>query len=153
MGRLAGIARNRGPRAPMEELSCARVTCEAGVEGDGRGMSHRRKGRQVALIEAENWAAAMEELGLSGEEALPWYMRRANLLVEGLRLPRQSGRVIAIGETLRIETIMECDPCSRMDEIRPGLREALVPDWRGGVLGNVLEDGEIVVGDEVRIEE
>jgi len=153
MGRLAGIARHRGPRAPMEELSRALVTCEAGVVGDGRGAILRRKGRQVALIEAESWADAMAELGLSDDEALPWFVRRANLLVEGVRLPRKSGRVIAIGDALRIETIMECDPCSRMDEIRPGLRVALVPDWRGGVLGNVLSDGEIAIGDEVRIEE
>jgi len=30
---------------------------------------------------------------------------------------------------------------------------ALAPDWRGGVLGRVISDGEIAVGDEVRIEE
>ena len=39
-----------------------------------------------------------------------------------------------------------------MDEIRPGLTAALTPDWRGGVLGRVVQDGEIAVGDEVRIE-
>ncbi len=151
MGRLAGIARHAGPRAPMEELSRASVTVEAGVAGDGRGTTLRMKGRQVALIELESWNAAMAELGLSGDEALPWYVRRANLLVEGLRLPRDYGHVIAIGDDCRIETTMECDPCRRMDEIRPGLRQALEPDWRGGVLGVVLSDGKIAVGDEVRI--
>ncbi|HQS70796.1 MAG TPA: MOSC domain-containing protein, partial [Novosphingobium sp.] len=34
-----------------------------------------------------------------------------------------------------------------------GLKSALLPDWRGGVLGRVLTDGDIAVGDEVRIEE
>ena len=149
MGRLAGIARHGPPRAPMEELSRAAVTCEAGVEGDGRGSTHRKKRRQVALIEAENWAAAMADLGLSGDDALPWSSRRANLLVEGVRLPREAEKIIAIGETLRIETTLECDPCSRMDEIRPGLKQALEPDWRGGVLGMVISDGEIAIGDEV----
>lgn len=150
MGRLAGIARHDRPRGPMEELSRALVTCEAGVEGDARGTAMRGKGRQVSLIEAESWAAAMAELG---GEPLPWYVRRANLLVEGLALPREPGKVLAIGGGLRIEIAMECDPCSRMEEIRPGLKAALMPDWRGGVLGTVLSDGEIVVGDEVRIEE
>ena len=150
-GRLAGIARHSGPRAPMEELSRARVTVEAGIEGDSRGAALRMKGRQVALIEAESWDAAMVALGLSGDEALSWSVRRANLLVEGVRLPRDYGHVIAIGASLRIETTMECDPCRRMDEIRPGLRQALAPDWRGGVLGVVVSDGEIAVGDEVRI--
>jgi MOSC domain-containing protein YiiM len=153
MGRLAGIARHAGPRAPMEELSSASVTVEAGVEGDGRGTTLRKKGRQVALIEAESWAAAMADLGLSGADALPWSARRANLLVQGMRLPREAGRVITIGDSLRIETTMECDACYRMDEIRPGLQHALEPDWRGGVLGVVLTDGEIAIGDEVSIEQ
>ncbi len=80
-------------------------------------------------------------------------MRRANLLVQGIRLPREPGKVIAIGSTLRIEVTCECDPCNRMDEIQPGLKLALMPDWRGGFLGRVLTDGDIAVGDEVRIEE
>lgn len=126
------------------------VTCEAGVAGDLRGASRRHRARQVSLIEAESWHAAIAELG--GED-LPWYSRRANLLVEGVRLPREPGGIIAIGQSLRIGVTMECDPCCRMDELRPGLRSALAPDWRGGVLGTVLSDGEIVVGDVVRIEE
>ena len=149
-GRLAGIARHDRPRGPMEELPVATVTCEAGIEGDVRGTAMRRKGRQVSLIEAESWNAAISELG---GDALPWYSRRANLLVEGVSLPREAGKVVAIGESLRIEVTMECDPCQRMDEIKPGLRAALAPDWRGGVLGTVVAEGEIAVGDEVRIEE
>ena len=95
----------------------------------------------------------MAELGLEGEDALSWSSRRANLLVEGVKLPREAGKIIAIGKTLRIETTMECDPCSRMDEIKAGLKLALEPDWRGGVLGTVVSDGEIAIGDEVRIEQ
>jgi MOSC domain-containing protein YiiM len=60
--------------------------------------------------------------------------------------------VIAIGATLRIEITRECDPCSRMEEVAPGLKAVLLPDWRGGVLGRVITDGEISVGDEIRIE-
>ncbi|MEZ5744076.1 MAG: MOSC domain-containing protein [Sphingomonadaceae bacterium] len=152
-GRLAGIARHDRPRGEIEEISRAAVTCEHGVEGDARGKSMARKGRQVSLIEAESWDAAMADLGLSGDDALSWSVRRANLLVEGLRLPREAGKVIAIGESLRIEVTMECDPCSRMEEIRPGLKSALAPDWRGGVLGTVIADGQIELGDQVRIEE
>ena len=154
-GRLGGIARHDRPRGPIETLSRASVTRGEGVEGDSRGTIRPGKGsdRQISLIEAESWAAAMAELGLGADDALPWQARRANLLVEGLRLPREAGKVIAIGTSLRIEVTLECDPCRRMEELRPGLKEALMPDWRGGVLGKVLSDGEIAVGDVVRIEE
>ena len=38
-----------------------------------------------------------------------------------------------------------------MDALKDGLRAALTPDWRGGLLGRVMADGDIAVGDEVRI--
>ncbi|MBV1917715.1 MAG: MOSC domain-containing protein, partial [Sphingomonadaceae bacterium] len=126
-----------------------------GLHGNCRGklVNGKQPRRQVSLIEAESWTEAMAQLGLAGDKALPWSARRANLLVEGQNLPREPGKIIAIGSSLRIEMTMECDPCSRMEEIQPGLMEALGPEWRGGVLGIVISDGEIAVGDEVRVEE
>jgi len=150
-GRLLGIARHYRPRGPMETVERICVTREEGLRGDFRGALRpgKRNWRQVSLIEAEGWAEAMALLGAD----VPWQERRANLLVGGLKLPRRTGAVIAIGASLRIETTGECDPCSRMEEVTPGLKAALMPFWRGGVLGRVLDDGEIAVGDEVRIEE
>jgi len=153
-GRLGGIARHGRPRGPIETLDHVSVTTAGGLQGDFRGaMKPGGKGRrQVSLIEAECWDLAMAELKLHPEDVLPWHARRANLLMEGLRLPRASGTIVAIGATLRIEISQECDPCSRMEELIPGLKAALLPDWRGGFLGKVLTDGEIAVGDEIRIE-
>jgi len=154
-GRLEGIARHDRPRGPIETLDHVSVTRELGVRGDLRGAIRPGKSgrRQISLIEAESWDAALADLKLSADQLLPWHVRRANLLVNGIRLPREAGKIIAIGKSLRIETTCECDPCSRMDQILPGLKLALMPDWRGGVLGRVLTDGEIAIGDEVRIEE
>lgn len=139
----------------METLDHVSVTCAAGVQGDFRGAikpGARRPGRrQVSLIELESWAAALDDLGVPEAQRPHWSTRRANLLVSGLRLPRAEGGVIAIGESLRIEITAECDPCSRMEEVLPGLKAALLPDWRGGLLGRVIADGTIAVGDEVRI--
>ncbi|MFC3173365.1 MOSC domain-containing protein [Novosphingobium bradum] len=150
VGRLLGIARHDRPRGPMETVERVRVTRELGLAGDYRGaiLPGKSGRRQISLIEAESWAAAMADLGAD----VPWQERRANLLVAGLRLPRQAGPIIAIGPSLRIEITCECDPCSRMEEMTSGLKAALLPDWRGGALGRVLADGEIAVGDEVRIE-
>jgi len=154
-GQLSGIARHDRPRGPIETLDRVFVTASKGVQGDHRGAARPGKAprRQVSLIEGESWDAAMAELGLGGDAALPWHVRRANLLTRDVRLPREAGKIIAIGQSLRIEVTTECDPCSRMEEIREGLRAALAPDWRGGVLGRVVTDGEIALGDEVRIEE
>jgi MOSC domain-containing protein YiiM len=79
---------------------------------------------------------------------LPWTTRRANLLVEGIPLAHTEGRRLQIGGLL-LEITGECDPCQRMDQAKPGLQDALTPDWRGGVLCRVLEGAEIKVGDAV----
>ena len=156
IGRLGGIARHDRPYGPVETLGRVSVTAAEGVHGDFRGgmaSTKKTRRRQVSIMEIESWRAALDDLGTATEDRPPWFARRSNLLVEGLRLPREAGRIIAIGATLRIETTVETEPCERMDALLPGLRAALMPDWRGGVCGRVVTDGEIALGDEVRIEE
>ncbi|WP_294108805.1 MOSC domain-containing protein [Sphingomonas sp.] len=146
---LAGIARHAAPRAAMETLERALITPELGVEGDCKGVFKpgKRNRRQVTLIEAGDWAAALAELGAT----LPWWERRANLLVEGLDLPQRAGAILRIGG-VRLEITTECDPCERMDALIPGLRAALRPDWRGGACARVLSGGMVAIGDTIEIE-
>ena len=149
-GRLAGIARHDRPKGPMETLEHVSVTSAEGVHGDFRGAlasSKPSRKRQVSLIEAECVAAAMAETGA----LLDWSDCRRNLLVHGLRLPREEGTRVQGGDSLILEITCECDPCERMDALHEGMRAALPPDWRGGFLGRVIEDGEIAVGDEIRV--
>jgi MOSC domain-containing protein YiiM len=134
----------------METLDHVAVTVAEGVHGDFRGarasLKPGRK-RQVSLIEADCVTAAMAEAGA----VLDWSDCRRNLLIQGLRLPREEGTRVQIGATLVLEITCECEPCERMDALHGGLRAALTPDWRAGFLGRVIEDGEIAVGDEIRI--
>jgi MOSC domain-containing protein YiiM len=149
-GTLAGIARHAEPKGPMETLQRIAVTTGEGLRGDYRGarasLKPERK-RQVTLIESGGVQAAIAEAGA----AVRWSDCRRNLLVDGLRIPRAAGTRVQIGDTLVIEITDECDPCERMDALHEGLRAALTPDWRAGFLARVIEDGEIAVGDEVRI--
>ncbi|PKP91995.1 MAG: MOSC domain-containing protein [Alphaproteobacteria bacterium HGW-Alphaproteobacteria-16] len=149
MGRLAGIARHAFPKGPMETIDHATVTLEGGIVGDYRGaMKGKPYKRQVSLIEAGDWDAAMAEVGHS----IPWEQRRANLLVEGLDLPQIVGARLRIGADVVLEIRDETNPCERMEALAEGLRAALTPDWRGGVLAMVIQPGEIAVGDTIRIE-
>ena len=143
-GRLLGIARRSASRAPMELVAEATVGVEFGVEGDSRG---RKAHRQVVVMRREDWDAALDALGAT----LAWTTRRANLLVEGMDLPRHAGDHLVIGD-VRLEITGECDPCFRMDEAYEGLKAALTPGWRGGVMTRVVSGGTISVGDEVRVE-
>lgn len=121
----------------------------------GRGLAgNANQGgrRQVTLLAEEGWADAMSELGGEPGTALDPSLRRANLLISGIHLEKTRGRVLRIG-SCRLRIFTETTPCHQMDEAWPGLQRALRPAWRGGVCAQVLDGGEIAVGDEVRWEQ
>ena len=138
MGRLAAIARKPARRAPMEELAEAQITAATGLEGDVQGEPGPR---QVTVVAKEDWAAACADLGTE----VPWTQRRANLLTEGVVLPRTAGARLNIGDVV-LEVTGETTPCERMDEGHAGLRAVLAPDWRAGCSCRVVSGGDIAVG-------
>jgi MOSC domain-containing protein YiiM len=144
MGRLTGIARRDRKRAPMQILERADISTETGVALDFRGKPGPR---QLTVISARAWKNACSEL----QKEIPWTTRRANLLVDDFELPRSIGAILKIGP-VRLRITGEVDPCSRMEEQCPGLKQALQPDWRGGVSCAVLEGGTVALGDEVAAE-
>ncbi len=103
----------------------------------------------MTVMSVEDWRVACAAAGTD----LPWHARRANLLVDGLKLANTSGRKLRIGDRVVLEITGELDPCSRMDEIHDGLRGALAPDWRGGVTCSVLSGGPISAGDPVVLDD
>jgi MOSC domain-containing protein YiiM len=145
VGRLVGIARRGQRRAPMQEIAEGLVSVEAGLAGDFKGAKHPR--RQITLLAREAWEAALAELGDPG---LAWTARRANLLVEGVELPRAKGGILLVGPVC-LEVMAQTYPCARMDEARRGLLKALARDRRGGATCRVLTGGRVALGDVVEV--
>lgn len=140
MGRLEAIWIKRAHGGPMD--AAPRATMVA-----GRGLlSNANQGgrRQVTILEREVWDAFAERLG----HDLTPDTRRANLLVSGIALRASRGQTLAIGG-VRVHILGETKPCNQMEEALPGLEAALWPDWGGGAFGEVLDDGEIAVGNDV----
>ena len=137
-GRVEAIWLKRMKRGPMDPVDAAEL-----VEGRGIvGNANQGGRRQVTIIEVEAWRQMMAELGADVSPS----SRRANLLVSGIALKQSRGSILEIGD-VRIEIMGETRPCERMDEALPGLRDAMRPEWRGGVFGTVLRGGAIAVGD------
>ena len=100
--------------------------------------------RQVTVMDLERWQELMDRMG--GD--LDTSVRRANLVIDSLDLFDSRGRILRIGTT-RLRVLGETRPCERMEEALPRLQAAMRERWGGGVYAEVVEGGEISVGDAV----
>lgn len=142
--KLVSIARRSDAGSPMQETFSAEVSLNEGLHGDSKGKPGPR---QITILSKESWVKACHDLDVD----LPWTARRANLLIKGFEfLPTDVGRTIQIGDVI-LEITRETDPCWKMDKAHQGLKEALMPSWRGGVCCKILQAGTITTGDNVEL--
>lgn len=141
-GIVRGIAYRPKKGDPIIETTNCRVQAGRGLDAEERPPGRRG----ITLLSAEAWSDACREVGA----VVPWHARRANLLVEGLDVFAAVGRTLAVGD-VRIKVHEESTPCDVLDEVCSGLREALAPNGRAGVAGEVLAGGTIHIGDRVAI--
>lgn len=124
-------------RKPMKSVDQVTAIADRGFEGCIHGRDGSK--RQVLLVDTET----LTECGLE-----PGIVRE-NITTVGLNVARlKLGQRLAIGGAM-LEVTIPCEPCSRMDEIRMGLQEALQD--RRGVLCRVIEGGRISRGDVIEI--
>jgi len=103
-------------------------------------------GRAVTLIAAEGVEAFVEETGISVAPA----ETRRNVLTRGIDVNALVGKRFRIGavECVGVEL---CEPCVHLESMtKPGVLKGLV--HRAGLNADVLNDGDIAVGDAVIVE-
>jgi hypothetical protein len=144
-GLVEGIWIASAAGEPARALSSARALPGRGLEGDrhvaGTGtFPSGRPGSALTLVAAEVCESFTPPLR-AGEH-------RRNVVVRGLDLNRLVGHEFQIG-SVRCRGMRLCEPCTVMQRYagRPVLR-ALV--HRAGLRADILETGEIQVGDTVR---
>jgi len=141
MGELLEIWLKKSHGEPMVALMEAEVKAGEGIKDSAK---EPHTDRQVTVLSKESWEAATGSIGESVEPK----ERRANFIVSGVELEETIGKILQIGE-LKIEVTGETVPCKLMNEVSEGLRDALKPEWRGGVTGSVINDCLVKKGDSV----
>lgn len=120
----------------MEAVSTMTAVSGEGFLGDA---SYGKRNRQVLLIDSET---------LSDFQLNPGDVRE-NITLVNFDLTQLSPHDrLRLGE-IELAVTAPCEPCWKLDEIRPGLSSAI--DGRRGVLATVVRGGELKVGDSVSL--
>jgi MOSC domain-containing protein YiiM len=139
------LAAGRGePRVPVDE---ARAVAGAGLAGDrylGKPGGRYASVRHVTLIEGE----AVDAVRATGRPFAPADSRR-NVVTWGVDLNALVGRTFRVGDAV-LRGVEPCDPCSRLERLtyRGVMRDL---HDRGGLRAEVLDGGDIRVGDRVEV--
>lgn len=134
------IKRMRG--GPMDPAHKASVVAGKGIVGNANQGGRR----QVTIVSNKHWEQVTAPLGQTPDPRL----RRANLLVSDVDFTQARGRILMIG-AIRVRILNQTRPCEQMEEAAPGLEAAMSVPFGGGAFGEVLDDGEITVGDPVEL--
>lgn len=142
-GRVVEILVSAAPVQLPQQVARARVIAGRGLEGDryaagiGTWSDYPvRTGVDLTLIEAE----VLEAVGLTGAAA------RRNLVTRGVRLNDLVGKRFRVGE-VECYGDRRCEPCAHLERLTRLSSRALA--HRGGLRADVLNGGEIAVGDAV----
>ena len=135
----------------MRRVKRVKAVAGVGLEGDryalglGRYSNRPGTGRALTLIEAEviEWLMNEHLIELAPGEA------RRNLTTRGVRLNPLVGKRFWIGDVL-CEGMRFCEPCAYLEGLtgKPVLKPLVE---RAGLRAEILQGGEIAVGDEVRL--
>lgn len=149
VGRVTAIAVAPAAEAAMMVRDEVRAYAGRGLEGDryaagaGTFSGGAGGGRDLTLIEEE----ALAELRRSGPD-LALSDARRNLVVSQIALDGLLDRRFRVGG-VECRGRRRCEPCAHLERLtRPGVLRGLV--HRGGLRADILTDGTIRVGDEVR---
>ena len=129
-------------RGPMDPAERARVLAGKGIVGN----ANQGGKRQVTIVSSKHWKEVTAPLGSTPDPRL----RRANLLVSDIDFADSRGKMLKIGG-VRIRIYGQTEPCEQMEMAAPGLQAAMKVPWGGGAFGEILDDGEIAVGDPVEL--
>ncbi|WP_272474689.1 MOSC domain-containing protein [Baekduia alba] len=129
--------------APVEALTVASAVPDRGLRGDrywhGVGtFASGRPGSALTLVDAD----VLDELAAARGAVVD---HRRNVVVRGTDLNALVGRAFLLG-SVRCRGRRLCEPCAHLDRLNGGaLLRPMV--HRGGLRADILEAGEIRVGD------
>lgn len=141
------------PERGAAQIECEQISAHSkmGIAGDRNFGKSTHPGQNITLVEAEE----IELFCATHSRPPDLSMTRRNLVTRGVRLNELVNVEFVIGN-VRLRGIELCEPCSLIgnslsnESLPPA---AVIKHWvhRGGLLADVLCDGEITRGDRLEM--
>ena len=143
-GELVAITTRPGRKIPVEPRQSATAVAHEGLQGDHRCEPGAQQKRQVTLIEEEALSRAAADYGLELTHA----ESRRNLLTRNVPLNHLVGRKFNVGNVVLFGVEL-CEPCKYLEGCLG--RDVVEPlRHRGGLRAEVVEGGELQIGDTIK---
>ena len=166
-GQVTAVSRSQTHTFSKQPETAIRLLTGLGIEGDahmGKTVKHRSRVakdptqpnlRQVHLMHQE----LFDEVAVAGYKVVAGDLGE-NITTQGIDLlGLPTGAKLRVGETAVVEITGLRNPCGQIEAWQKGLlKEVVYKDTAGnlirkaGIMGIVLADGEVRVGDAIQIE-
>jgi MOSC domain-containing protein YiiM len=145
MGKVYKIAISQIFKSSMQDVNNIEAIAGKGLIGDRHFKNDNGKKNQITLIEVENINYYNE---LSNTFINPIDFRR-NIITQGIKLNKMVNTEFSIGK-VKVRAHDLCRPCKYLQETLE--RKDIIKEflYRGGLRCEILNNGKIFVGDEIK---
>ena len=145
MPKIIEIAVSENPRGQMKSVNNVEAVAGKGLVNHYHFKNDSEKRRQITLIEIEN----INHYNQITRTSIPPKDFRRNIITEGIKLNALVGSEFFIGE-VKVKAHDLCRPCKYLQESlnQKNLVKELLR--KGGLRCEILTNGKIFVGDEIK---
>lgn len=140
------------PNNPMTKVNSMQFIAGEGILGNPRyykAITKRGKPnmRHVSLIEEEMILVHKEQFD---SDKITNATVRSNVITKDINLVNLVGKIVAIGDNAVVKFSNKRDPCYKMDQLEKGLMKNMM-NGNQGVVAEIINSGEVKIGDTIRV--
>ena len=146
MGKVLELGICKNPAEPVIALNEITVIPGEGVQNDRHCRKHNDDRTQITLIESEK----IDLYNNSSKTSIPYLSFRRNIVTKDISLNELVGKEILVGK-IRLKVNDLCQPCLHLQQILNQKDFAKKMRHQTGIRCEIINDGKISKGDEIKV--
>jgi len=146
MGKVLELGICKNPGEPIMALDEITVISGEGVQNDRHCRKNNGDRTQITLIESEK----IDLYNNSSKTSIPYLGFRRNIVTKDISLNELVGKEILVGK-IRLKVNDLCEPCLHLQQILNQKNFAKKMLHQTGVRCEIINDGKISKGDEIKV--